>query len=266
MASRKKGLDDEARKFYVDTLTLLNGIDFPYLVGGAYALAKHTGVERHTRDLDLFVREADCKRLLEFLAENGYRTEMTFPHWLGKAYFGDIYIDLIFSSGNAVAYVDDKWFEHSLAGNIFGVDVKLCPAEEMIWSKAFIMERERFDGADIAHLLRARAESLDWSRLITRFDKHWRILLTHLILFGFIYPQEQHKIPGEVLSKLLARVDDEIGIELAGPLHLCQGTLLSREQYLPDLENWQYTDARLQPIGNMSRGQLAHWTAAIADK
>ena len=34
----------------------------------------------------------------------------------------------------------------------------LIPAEEMIWSKAFIMERERYDGADVAHILRACAE------------------------------------------------------------------------------------------------------------
>jgi hypothetical protein len=27
--------------------------------------------------------------------------------------------------------------------------VKLMPVEESIWTKAFIMERERFDGADI---------------------------------------------------------------------------------------------------------------------
>ncbi len=266
MVALNKGLDKEALNFYVDTLNLLNGTDIPYLVGGAYALAKHAGVERHTRDLDLFVREADCKRILDFLAGHGYKTEMTFPHWLGKAYCGDIYIDIIFSSGNAIAYVDDKWFEHAVDGNVFGVDVKLCPAEEIFWSKAFIMERERFDGADIAHLLRAMASTLDWERVIDRFDKHWRVLLTHLILFGFIYPAEQHKIPGKVLSQLLKRVEDEIGVEQSSPLNLCQGTLLSREQYLPDLDNWNYTDARLQPCGNMSRGQLAHWTAAIAEK
>jgi hypothetical protein len=27
--------------------------------------------------------------------------------------------------------------------------------EEMVWQKAFIMERERFDGADVVHLIQA---------------------------------------------------------------------------------------------------------------
>jgi hypothetical protein len=59
---------------------------------------------------------------------------------------------------------------------VMGQPVRLCPAEETIWSKAFVMERERYDGADIAHLLRARAEMLDWRRLTRRFGRHWRVL------------------------------------------------------------------------------------------
>ena len=58
---------------------------------------------------------------------------------------------MIFSSGNGVATVDDEWFAHAPEGEVLGLPVRLVPAEEMIWSKAFIMERERFDGADIMH-------------------------------------------------------------------------------------------------------------------
>ena len=30
----------------------------PFLVGGAYAFARYTGIERHTKDFDVFVRAA----------------------------------------------------------------------------------------------------------------------------------------------------------------------------------------------------------------
>ena len=63
-------------------------------------------------------------------------------------------MDVIFNSGNGVARVDDLWFDHAPRTNVLGVIVRLSPAEEMIWSKAFIQERERFDGADVLHLLR----------------------------------------------------------------------------------------------------------------
>jgi hypothetical protein len=42
----------------------------------------------------------------------------------------------------------------------------------MIWSKAFIMERERFDGADVMHLIHENANRLDWNRLLERFGQH----------------------------------------------------------------------------------------------
>ena len=50
-----------------------------------------------------------------------------------------------------VAKVDDLWFDHAPRTNVLGLIVRLTPAEEMIWSKAFIQERERYDGADVAH-------------------------------------------------------------------------------------------------------------------
>jgi hypothetical protein len=44
--------------------------------------------------------------------------------------------------------------------------------------------------------------------------------------------------------------------------HECRGTLLSREQYLPDVaRGWR--DARLPPMGTMSPEEIELWTAAI---
>src|SRR5688572_18385319 len=132
----------------------------PFLVGGAYSFERYTGISRHTKDFDIFVRRQDCSRALETLATLGCTTDLTFEHWLGKAFRGDDFIDVIFSSGNGIATVDDRWFEHAVDETVLGIPVKLCPAEESIWSKAFIMERERFDGADVAHLIRATGPRL----------------------------------------------------------------------------------------------------------
>lgn len=232
------------------------------MVGGAYALAQYSGIERHTKDLDLFVRKADAEDVLKLFARSGYKTEMTFSHWLGKVFKGEHFIDIIFSSGNAVADVDDEWFQHAPDAEVFGVNVKLSPPEEMIWSKAFIMERERFDGADVAHILHACHETLDWERLLRRFGSHWKVLLTHLLLFGYIYPAEQYKIPDRVMKSLLSRVETDM---TAAPEDepICQGTLISREQYLIDVETRGYLDARLEPRGNMSAQEIDHWTIAI---
>ena len=263
-AAANNGLDPTARAFYVRMLEELRGADVPFLLGGAYAFARYTGIERHTKDIDVFVRPEDAERLLAVLGGAGCAIERTHPHWLGKASCGAEFVDVIYSSGNGVARVDDDWFAHAVPDRVLGVPVSLVPPEEMIWSKAFVMERERFDGADVAHLLRATAEVLDWRRLLDRFDENWRVLLVHLVLFGFVYPGERDRIPGWATRELTRRLDAELDAPDADATRF-RGTLISREQYLPDLHRWGYRDARLREEGGAMTGrQVAEWTAAIA--
>jgi hypothetical protein len=258
---RQGGLDERARVFYLRTLDLLRDTGIPFLVGGAYALNHYTGIERHTKDFDVFVRREHYAAVEAALAAAGIATELTFPHWLGKATCEHGSIDVIFSSGNGVSQVDDDWFRYAIAGPVLGVEVRVCPPEEMIWSKAFINERERYDGADIMHLLFACADRLDWRRLLARFDTHWRVLLSYLSLFGFIYPCERARIPAWLMSELIERLSGELNAP-SSSRRVCQGTLLSREQYLTDVNLWGFEDARLT-VGTMTVDEVAHWTSAI---
>ncbi len=252
----------ETAEFYLSSARALRAAGVPFLVGGAFALAHYTPVARETKDFDLFVDPAHIGWALEALAGAGYRTELTYPHWLGKAYSGTRFVDLIFSSANGVARVDDQWFTHAEMGMILGEPLAVCPAEETIWSKAFVLERERFDGADIVHLVKARAGRLDWPRLLRRFGPHWRVLFSHLTLFGFVYPGERLAVPAWVMRELVTRLERELAVA-PGDERVCRGTLLSRAQYLVDVEQLGYRDARLEEDGHMSPEDVARWTAAI---
>ena len=243
-------------------MELLTEARLPFLVGGGLALAHYTGVERDTKDFDIFVRRAHYDEVMRVLSEAGYHTELTFPHWLGKVSCEAGYADVIFNSGNGVSAVDDDWFRYSSQGTVFAVPASLSPVEEMIWSKAFIMERERYDAADIMHLILARAEVIDWPRLISRFGSHWRVLFSHLCLFGFIYPSERGRIPGWVMRELMARLSKELSAPATDD-RICQGTLLSREQYLVDVHRWGLPDARHTNQSSMSADDVARWTQAI---
>src|SRR6266568_4318896 len=227
----------EEQDFYCHTLTIFERAGLEALVGGAYAFGRYTGIERHTKDLDIFVRPRDFTKTLKALKQAGYATDIPFPHWLGKAHCGEYFVDVIHSSGNGVAVVDDEWFEHAPRDAIFDLPVSLCPREEMIWSKAFIQERERFDGADVA-----------------------------LVLIGFIYPSQRHRLPDWVMHELMRRLD----LETSSPIsetseRICRGTLLSRQQYLIDTERWGQRDARSLPDNPMSDTDILRWTAAIAE-
>jgi Nucleotidyl transferase of unknown function (DUF2204) len=256
-------VDPVAREFYRRVMARLAEHDVPFLVGGAYAFERYTGIARHTKDFDLFLHPRDIDRALQVLAADGCETCVPFPHWLAKASCGDDVVDVIFSSGNGVALVDDTWFSHSVAETVLDVEVRLIPPEEMIWSKAFIMERERYDGADVAHIIRACADTLDWPRLLHRFGPHWRVLLTHVVMFGFVYPCERTRVPAAVMRELMGRLDSEL--TRPSPGRVCQGTLVSRAQYLVDVQDWDYDDPRLAPEGNMTHAERERWTAGIAE-
>ncbi len=116
-------------------------LNIPFLVGGGHALRHYTGGVRGTKDLDVFVRQSDAEALLDGMSAAGFETDLTFPHWLGKAHVEGEYIDVIYGSGNGLTEVDDHWFTYSHPAVVLGVGVKLCPPEEMIWSKSFVMEQ-----------------------------------------------------------------------------------------------------------------------------
>src|SRR3954451_3523865 len=257
------GLPPETAAFYCDMVEVLQRAEVPFLVGGAYAFGRYTGIERHTKDFDVFVRPRDVERALRTLETAGAATELTFPHWLGKARCGEDFIDVIFSSGNGLATVDDEWFTHSVADEVLSRPVSLVPPEEMFWSKAFVMERERYDGADINHLLRARAVDLDWARLLRRFGEHWPVLFSHFVLFGYVYPSEARNIPDWVMRELLQRLENERETPVPQE-RITRGPFISRAQYLIDINEWGYQDPRLhQNGGTMSGANVQHWTDAI---
>lgn len=246
--------DPKTRDFYLHALALMDESGAPYVVGGGYAMACYTGIIRHTKDLDVFVKREDRDRVLSVFAGAGYETELHWPHFLAKTITEDAFVDILYSSANGLCPVDDAMLARPVHEEVLGRSAPLCPIEEMIWSKAFVQSRDRFDAADIMHLIRARAESIDWQHLCSRFrGGHERVLLTHLLMFGYVYPSERQRVPQAVIDELFATAKGE-------PLErqkLCRGTFLSNDQYLFDVAKWGYADARMKPEGPLTFKEIA---------
>ena len=254
-------LDEPTRQFYLRALDIMDHSGVRYCVAGAYALAAHAGIVRHTKDLDIFLRREDLPEATAAFERTGLRIEWTHPHWLAKAVGDDppgAFIDLIFRAAAGLWEVDAEWLDHAVPGPVVGRTAPLCPPEELIWSKAMVMERHRFDGADIAHVLHARGATLDWKRLLRRATGHEGILLGHLSFYHYIYPCESNHVPGWVMAELFRRVTENPPASQP----LCRGTLLSWEQYLPDVNERGLIDGRLQPHGRLTADEIARWTAA----
>jgi hypothetical protein len=247
--------------FCQDIIRLLTGHGIHFLVGGYDAFRDHTGISRETKDFDLITRPADVAGVIQLCREAGFGADWVFKHWLAKIHDQENFIDLIFNSGNGVCAVDDIWFARAPVRLIFDLPVKIIPVEELLWQKAYIMERERYDGADIAHLLLKCANQIDWKHLLYRFGPDWRVLLTHLLLFGFIYPAKRELIPGHVLTELLKRVETEQQSEPPAA-NVCNGPLLSRSQFISDVGENEFRDGRLSDRNAMTEEDIKEWTAA----
>jgi hypothetical protein len=247
-----------ATTFYRAVLRALLDARVPFLIGGSYALARHTRLDRRTKDLDLMIERGHWPAAVHALRAHGISTRLSFPHWLGKAIAPGAQVDVIFSSGNGLCLVDDTWFRHAEPARVLGFDVQLVPPEELIWSKAFVMERERFDGADVLHLMRATGRRLDWTRLCARFSGHEAVLAAHLVLLAYVYPGSIDVVPDGLLATLLARV-----AEVRAPSDWCRGTFLSRAQYLTDVTTGGLVDPRQRPDGPLTLLEIDRWTNAI---
>ena len=143
----------EQRALFCEVLQHLNRVKIPYVVSGAFALQQHTGIWRDTKDLDLFLCAAAVPEALRHLQEQGFETEVRDPVWLAKAHRAGFYVDLITGMSNAVITVDQSWIDRGSDAVVLGVPTRVLAAEELIASKLFVNFRERFDGADIVHII-----------------------------------------------------------------------------------------------------------------
>jgi hypothetical protein len=199
-------------------------------------LQKHTGIWRNTKDLDLFLAPEDVPRAMQALKESGFETEVRDPVWLAKAHRNDFYVDLITGMSNAVITVDHTWIERGSPSEIVGIPARVLAAEELIASKLFVTFRERFDGADIVHVIHGTKGNLDWSRIMQLVGDHWQVLLWVMMLFHYIYPAHTHYIPRAIWDDLLTRFRTEIDNPDSNA-HF-RGSLIDENMFAIDVHEW----------------------------
>jgi hypothetical protein len=226
----------EQETLFREVLQIMNQKRVPCVVSGAFALQQHTGIWRNTKDLDLFLPPENVPDALETLKQAGFETEVRDPVWLAKAHRGDYYVDLITGMSNAVITVDRSWIERSSEAEILGVPARVLAPEELIASKLFVTRRERFDGADIAHVIHGTRGKLDWERVLTLVGEHWEILLWAMILFRYVYPAHQDYIPRSVWNDLIGRLRAEL--DNPNPKAHFRGSLIDENMFAIDVHEW----------------------------
>lgn len=230
----------EQRKLFREVLQLMNDRHVPYVVSGAFALQKHTGIWRDTKDLDLFLPGERVAEALCYLKQDGFETEVCDTIWLAKAHRADFFVDLITGMSNGVIVVDQSWVDRGSPSDIVGVSSRVLAAEELLASKLFVTRRERFDGADTAHIIFGTKGNLDWDRILQLVGEHWEVLLWTLILFRYCYPAQTHYVPREVWDDLLGRFRKEIDKPNGDAFF--RGSLIDDKMFAIDVNEWGLHD------------------------
>jgi hypothetical protein len=229
-------LPKKQEALFRDVLKILTERKIPFAVSGAIALQQHTGICRSTKDLDIFLSAEDGEAALACLTKNGVRCEVRDPVWLAKAHRDKYFVDLITGMSNAVITVDESWIKHSHPGNVLGVPVRLLAPEELLVSKLFVTRRERFDGADIAHIVYATKGKLDWERILRHVSEHWEILLWSLLLYRYVYPGNSSFVPSSLWQDLIGRLSK--ATSHPDPDQEFRGSLIDDCMFAIDVEEW----------------------------
>lgn len=204
------------------------------MIGGGQAVFQYTGFNRPTKDLDVFCKAGDYPKIVAAIQAAGIKIRILDERWIAQARESSYQVDVLFSSPNYIITVDDNWFENSQVAELYGHKVKLIPPEELVWCKAFVQDRFRFDGADINHIFLISGKDFNWKRLLSRMENYWEVLLSLVINFRFVYPSERDIVPKWLIQELVSRLN----YQLLNPTpedKICRGPLLSRTQYKVDI-------------------------------
>lgn len=180
------------------------GVEFA--LGGAFAVATYTGHWRNTKDLDLYV-EPSCRpvmvQLLSSLGLEDLHERQSYDRaWIYRASLGDTIVDVIWSMANYRAEVDRSWLETGPLIDLRGVPCRVLPAEVMLWTKLFVLQRDRCDWPDVMNLLYACGPNMNWEQLLERVNGEEKLLGGGLMVFQWLCPGRAHEMPRWLWDRL----------------------------------------------------------------
>ncbi len=158
----------------------------------------YAGQWRNTKDLDLYILKRDCEELQRVLADLGmrdYYDQQAYDRkWIYRAYKDGSIIDLMWAMANQRAQVDESW----LAGpevEVEGERFHLLAPEEALWSKLYVLQRERCDWPDTLNLLYGVGPALDFRRLLRNLGADAPLLASVIHIFGWLSPDRARELP-----------------------------------------------------------------------
>jgi hypothetical protein len=207
-ASWPQRFAEEQWRIYKQVLSEARKRNLRFAVGGGLAAMTYAGQWRDTKDIDLYVMPRDRDKMVALVTEAGlrdyYDVEPYDRAWIYRSYHGDTIVDVMWAMANQRAQVDEGWLsgpEVEAGGECF----RLLAAEEEVWSKLYVLQRDRCDWLDALNLIYAVGPELDWSRLLGRVAEDAALLAAVLSVLAWISPDRARELPAWLWRELQIR-------------------------------------------------------------
>jgi len=169
-----------------------------FAIGGALASTTYSGQWRNTKDIDLYIKSSDREKMVEVLSAAGladYYDQKPYDRdWIYRSCRDDLIVDVMWAMANQRAQVDDVWLQGPEV-EVEGEHFRLLPPEETLWSKLYVLQRDRCDWPDALSLLSAVGAEINWQHLLDRLGPDASLLSALLTVFEWIYPEGAHQLP-----------------------------------------------------------------------
>ena len=195
-------IPDDEWKIYRSAIDLLQREAIPFAIGGAFALAAYSNLLRNTKDLDFYILEADCPRVVDVFERAGlsdyYGVEAYDRGWLYRGHRESVIVDAIWGMPNRRAKCTQRWMDGGPEVTVRGRQLRIIPPEELIFAKIFIVQRPRCDWPDIINLIFSHGPQLDWDHLIRLLGPDVPLLRSILHTFCWLAPGRAQQLPGSL--------------------------------------------------------------------
>ena len=181
-----------------------SGVRFAF--GGAFATAVYTGHLRNTKDFDFYVRPDQREAMIEATRRAGLHDHFDrLPYdrsWIYRASTDGIIVDTIWAMANLRTRVDERWLSAGPIVALRGELLHAIPIEDLIWSKLYVLQRERCDWGDVLNLIDSRPGIIEWEGLLDRLGEDTPLLAGVLSVYAWLAPDRASQIPSKVWEVL----------------------------------------------------------------
>lgn len=176
-----------------------------FAMGGGLAYSLYGGHPRNTKDLDVFILPPDHEPYLKLMEEAGFNEYTVVPYdrtWSYRGVKDGFIMDLLWGMLNDRAPFDEAWVKRGWEIPFRGVKIRLLPPEELMWTKMYIVHRDRCDWPDILVILGTRGPELDWSHFLERVGADAPLLGSILSFFRWLHPERAAQFPPWIWEKM----------------------------------------------------------------